>query len=459
MKRIYAIAALTLSAAVAFSACSGAGGAAPAPANTPAPGASSTPAAPAANAINVLMVGNPQMKDLETLTKDNFTAKTGITVNYTILPENELRDKVKQDIQNQAGQYDVATIGAYESVAWINNDWLTNLQPYADKDTAFDVKDIMPAMSGILSKGTDMYAIPFYGEAAFTMYRSDLFKQWGLTMPANPTWAQIADLAKQIKAKDSKITPICLRGLPGWGENMAVMGSMMNAFGGGFFDEKWNSLMKSDGTKAAWNFYVDLVSKYGEQGAAQAGFTECLTTFSQGNAAMWFDATSAATTLESPQNSKVAGKVGYADAPKDKLRSGWVWAWAWAVPKTTKHVDAAWQFISWASSKEYEQLAMDKLGRVPDGKRQSTFDIPAYKTQTAAYAQPMLTAIEKSDPTNCQAQTSPASGCQYLGIPEFSDLGTTIGQELSAALTGKETVDQALQKCDDAAKLVSAQHQ
>jgi sorbitol/mannitol transport system substrate-binding protein len=424
---------------------------APAPPATttsaPAGGGETTTAASGAT-INVLMVGNPQMNDLQSLTDANFTAKTGIKVNFTILPENELRDKVQQDIANQAGQYDVATIGAYETTVWEANDWLTDLQPYADKDTAFDVKDIMPAMKGLLSdsKG-DLMAAPFYGESAFLMYRSDIFQKDNITMPAAPTWNDVLDIAKKLKTAEPDMAPICLRGLPGWGENMAVVGSMISGFGGGFFDKDYNSLLLSDGTKNAVNFYMDLVKNYGEAGAPQSGFTECLNTFSQGKAAMWFDATSAATTLESSA-STVAGKVGYAPAPKDKLNSGWLWAWAWAIPKTTKQADAAWQFVSWASSKEYENLALQQLGRLPDGKRLSTFDIAAYQQSAKAYIAPMKAAIEASDPTNCQAQPSPGPGCQYLGIPEFADLGTKIGQEMSAALSGNETVDQALQNSD-----------
>jgi sorbitol/mannitol transport system substrate-binding protein len=460
MKKIPAIASIALAACLALTACSGAGtdttqpadtgGAEPAPADTGSGGGEAT----TGGEINVLMVGNPQMNDLVTLTEANFTATTGIKVNFTVLPENELRDKVQQDIATQAGQYDVATIGAYEASVWTANDWLIDLQPLADADTAFDVGDIMPAMSGVLSKDGDMYAIPFYGEAAFTMYRADIFEELGLTMPAQPTWTEIADLAKQIKEKKSDITPICLRGLPGWGENMAVIGSMMNAFGGGFFTEDYTPLMTSEGTKKAVNFYVDLVKNYGESGATESGFTECLNTFMQGKAAMWFDATSASTSLEAG-DSAVKGKVGYADAPKETLRSGWVWAWAWAIPKTTKQQDAAWQFVSWASSKEYEQLALTSTGRVPDGKRNSTFDIPEYKTNTAAYAEPMLFAIENSDPTNCQAQKSPGPGCQYLGIPEFAELGAQIGQEMSAALAGSQTADEACEKSQALAQAVA----
>ena len=455
-----AFVAFTLVAAVGLSGCAGAntpGTAAPAPGET-----AGTEAPPSSGgSINVLMVGNPQMKDIEGLTAANFTAQSGITVNYTILPENELRDKVAQDVATQAGQYDVVTIGAYEGQVWLANDWLTNLQPMAEADAAFDVADIMPAMSGLLSKDGDMYASPFYGESAFTMYRKDIFDKHGLTMPANPTWQDIRCLAEQLDGKEEGMAPICLRGLPGWGENMAVIGAMMNSFGGGFFDAQWNPLLTSEGTKAAFNFYTDLVTKYGQPGAAESGFTECLNAFSQGQAAMWFDATSAANSVESPEMSKVAGKVGYADAPKEKIRSGWVWAWAFAIPKTTKHVEDAWKFVSWATSKDYEQLAGSTLGwtRVPDGKRLSTFEIPEYKEATKAYVDQVLFAIENSDPSNCQTQPSPGPGCQYLGIPEFADLGAKIGQEMSAAITGGQTADQAAENSQKLAQTVADANQ
>jgi len=408
--------------------------------------------------LNVLMVGNPQMKDLEKLTAANFTKDSGIKVKFTILPENELRDRVAQDVATKAGQYDVVTIGAYEGSVWTANDWLTNLQPMADKDTAFAVGDILPAMKSVLSKDNNFYAMPFYGESAFTMYRKDLFDKHGLTMPAEPTWNDIKTLAAKLKGKEAGVSPVCLRGLPGWGENMAVVGSMINSFGGTFFDDKWNAQMSSEGTTRALDYYVDLVKNYGETGATQAGFTECLNNFAQGKSAIWFDATSAANSIESPASSKVVGKVGYVDAPRDKARASWVWAWAWAVPKTTKNVDDAWKFISWASGKGYEAKAGAELGwtRVPDGKRQSTFDIPQYKEATKAYSAQMLNALEKSDPSNCGVQKRLAPGCQYLAIPEFADLGTKIGQEVSAALAGQKTTQEAVEASQKMAESVGA---
>jgi len=412
------------------------------------------------NTITALMVGNPQMEDIQKLTAENFTKQTGITVKFTILPENELRDKVTQDVANQGGQYDVATVGAYEVPIWAKNGWLHEVSTQAQADSAYDVNDLIkPMVSSLSGEDGKLYAAPFYGESSFLMYNKELFDAKGLKMPEKPTWAQVADFAAKLDDKSKGVSGICLRGLPGWGELFAPLTTVVNTYGGTWFDKDWNAQVNSPEFKEATNFYVNLLKQHGQPGAPQSGFTECLNTFGQGKAAMWYDATSAAGTLEDPNASKVAGKVGYAYAPVNKTEySGWLWTWAWAMPKTTKKADAAWKFMSWATSKDYEKLVGEQLGwsRVPSGKRTSTYSIPQYKESAKAFADVTLGSIEHADPTNPGVQPRPALGVQFVGIPEFADLGTKVSQEVSAAIAGSNTVDKALadgqKQAEDVAK-------
>ncbi|MFF7547069.1 ABC transporter substrate-binding protein [Streptomyces canus] len=404
--------------------------------------------------INVLMVGNPQMEDIAKLTKSTFTKDTGIKVNFTVLPENELRDKVTQDIATQAGQYDVATIGAYEVPIWEKNGWLHDLGSYADKDKSFDKADLLkPMVQSLTGSDGKLYALPFYGESSMLMYNKDVMKAKGVTVPDHPTWQQIADIAAKVDGAEPGMKGICLRGLAGWGELGAPLTSMVNTFGGTWFTKDWKAQVNSGGFKDATKFYVDLVREHGEAGAPQAGFTECLNALSQKKVAMWYDATSAAGSLEDPSASKIAGHVGYAYAPTVKTdSSGWLWAWSWAMPKTTKNADAASKFMLWASSKKYENLVGEKLGwaRVPAGKRASTYEIPQYKKAAASFGDITLKSIEGADPANPGVQPRPTVGIQYVAIPEFQDLGTKVTQEISAAIAGKTSVDKAL---DDGQKL------
>jgi sorbitol/mannitol transport system substrate-binding protein len=408
--------------------------------------------------ITVATVANPQMQDIEKLSSNFQKDHPNVKVNFVILPENELRDRVTQDIATQGGQYDVVTIGTFEVPQWAKNGWIENLGPYTQKTPAYDAGDLIPAVAKALSYNDSLYAVPFYGESSFLMYRKDLFDQAGLKMPAQPTWDQVAQFARKLNDPNKKVAGICLRGLPGWGELFAPLNTVVNTFGGSWYDMGWNAQLTAAPFKQATQFYVNLVRDAGEPGAPNAGFTECLTAYSQGNAAMWYDATVAASLLEDPKTSKVAGKNGFAPAPvKETDWSGWLWAWSLAVPSTSKKKDAAWEFMSWATSKEYIKLVGQELGwaRVPPGSRLSTYQIPEYKEAAAAFADLTVNAINQADVNNAGTQPRPYVGVQYVGIPEFQSLGTAVSQEISAAIAGRQTVDQALEKGQQQAEQVA----
>jgi len=447
-------AALATACAAAMSlslaACSGAGG-----------GGSSSGGT--SKSINVLMVGNSQMNDIQKLTADNFTKDTGIKVNFTVLDENSLRAKVQDDVANKTGAFDVVTIGAYEVPIWSKNGWLHEVSSYADKDSEFDTGDILaPMKTGSSGKDGKLYGIPFYGESSMLMYRKDLLAAKGLSMPEHPTWQQVGDIAAKLADKKTGMAGICLRGLKGWGEMFAPLTTVVNTFGGTWFDQNWKAQVNGPEFTQAVQFYTDLVKNYGEPDPQTAGFAECQNAMGQGKAAMWYDATSGAGKLEDPSQSTVAGKLGYAFAPVVRTKySGWLWSWDWAMPSTTKKGDVAWKFISWASSKKYENLVGTKLGwsRVPDGKRASTYEIPDYQKATAAYYKLVKESIESADPANPGVQKRPAIGVQFVDIPEFTDLATKVSEYLDAVLTGQSSVADALAKGQKDADAVSKVYQ
>jgi sorbitol/mannitol transport system substrate-binding protein len=412
--------------------------------------------------VRVLMVNNPQMVDLQKLAAANFTKQTGITVDFKVLPENDVRDTIAQDVANQAGQYDVITISNFEVPFYAKNGWLTSVSDYAAKDSKFDQGDILKPMTDSL-KGPDgkLYGVPFYGESSMLMYRKDVLAKKGLTMPMHPTWQQVADMAAKLDGAEPGMKGICLRGQPGWGEVFAPLTTVVNTFGGTWFTKDWKAQVDAPEFKQATNFYVDLVRKHGEVGAPQAGFTECLNNMSQGKVAMWYDATSAAGALENPAQSKVAGKVGYAYAPVNKTKSsGWLYTWAWGIEKASKNPANAWKFVSWASGKDYQKLVGQKLGwaKAPDGTRQSLYDNPAYQKAAGAFSNVILGSIKGADPANPGVQPRPTLGIQFVDIPEFTKLGTDVSQLVSSAIAGKTSVDSALSQGQQMADKVAQKY-
>lgn len=397
-----------------------------------------------AETITIATVNNGDMIRMQGLT-DDFTEKTGHEVEWVTLEENVLRQRVTTDITTKGGQFDIMTIGMYETPIWGKNGWLV---PLDDLPTEYDADDILPAMRGGLSVDGTLYAAPFYGESSMIMYRTDLMEQAGLEMPEAPTWDFVAEAARAMTDKDAGVYGICLRGKAGWGENMAFLTATANAFGARWFDENWQPQFDQPEWKETLEFYVNLMNDAGPPGASNNGFNENLSLFQQGKCGMWIDATVAASFVTNPEDSTVADKVGFALAPdtgKGK-RGNWLWAWALAIPAGTQKEDAAKEFIQWATSKEYIELVAENEGwaNVPPGARSSLYENPNYRD--IPFAKMTLESILSADPTNPTVDPVPYVGVQFAAIPEFAGIAGQVGQEFAAALAGQQSVDEALAK-------------
>jgi sorbitol/mannitol transport system substrate-binding protein len=402
--------------------------------------------------ITIASVNNPQMIDMQHAVGD-FTKKTGIKVNFVTLPENTLRQKVTADVATGGGQFDVATVGTYEVPNWAKNKWIDDLAPLFSKMDAADradyaLDDVLPNIRKGLSYQGDLYAVPFYGESSMTFYNKKEFSDAHLSMPMHPTWDQIEGFAKKLNDPAKNQYGICLRGLPGWGEMGAPMTTVINTFGGSWFDMAWQPQLTTAPTDTAIAFYINLIKQYGEPGATSSGFTECETDFSQGKVGIWVDATSASGEITDPKDSKVAADVGFAFSPTKvtPLGSHWLWAWSLALESSSKHKEAAFKFMTWATNKKYIRLiaASKGWGNVPPGTRLSTFQDPSYK-KAVPYGDIILASIQSADPTHSTLHKVPYVGVQFVGIPEFQQIGTTVTQNLAQALSGSATVDQQLQ--------------
>jgi len=394
--------------------------------------------------LTIATVNNGDMIRMQGLTSA-FTAKhPDIAVKWVTLEENVLRQRVTTDIATKGGQFDVLTIGTYEVPIWAKQNWLV---PLDGLGADYDVADLLPKIRDAVSVGGNLYASPFYGESSMLMYRTDVFRQAGLTMPGDPTWDFIIEAAKKITDKSAGLYGVCLRGKAGWGENMAFLTAMSNSLGARWFDEKWQPQFNSPEWKKTLTTYVELMKEAGPPGASSNGFNENLALFNAGKCGMWIDATVAASFVTNPKDSKVADKVGFAMAPNAGLgkNANWLWAWNLAVPAGSKKVDAAVKFIAWATGKDYAGLVASKEGwaNVPPGTRTSLYENPEY-LKAAPFAKLTLASINAADPNHPTVKPVPYVGVQYAAIPEFQGIGTAVGQQFSAALSGATSVDAAL---------------
>jgi ABC-type glycerol-3-phosphate transport system substrate-binding protein len=396
-----------------------------------------------AEEISVATVNNGDMIIMQKLSAA-WEKETGNKINWIVLEENVLRERVTTDIATKGGQFDIMTIGGYEAPIWGKAGWLA---PVDDLGEDYDYADLLEPIKAGLTVDGKLFAVPFYTESSFTLYRKDLFEAAGLTMPEQPTYEQIKDFAAKLTDKSKQQYGICLRGKPGWGENMAFVGTMVNAYGGRWFDMDWKPQINSEPWKKAINDYVALLSEYGPPGATANGFNENQTLFATGKCAMWIDATSAAGRVYDPKQSQVADKIAFTRAPTAETANGSSWSWSWnlAIPATSQKAEVSKSFLKWATSKDYVKMVGESEGwvAVPPGTRKSTYALPDYQ-KAAPFAATVLEAILSADPSKPTKDPVPYTGVQFVAIPEFQAIGTFVGQQISAALAGQQTVDAAL---------------
>ena len=411
--------------------------------------------------VTVAVVSNPLVTgQMIPLTQSVFEKENpGINVKFATYTEGDLRAAIEKDVSTHSNSFNVVMIGPYEAPLFAKNNWLVDLsKQYINSDSSYDASDLLPPVAKALSYNGDLYAAPFYGESSMLYYNKSLLKAAGVTMPLHPTWAQVQAAAAKVN-QPGKVSGICLRGLAGWGDNMAALDTVINTFGGEWYNNSWQAQLTSPADEQAVNFYVNLVKQYGEPGASNDSFNQLLTLYGQGKCAMWYDATVAATSIAT-QFPSVYAQTGYSFAPVAKTTSsGWLWSWSLGIPQGVSDQSAAWKFVSWATSKQYDTLVAQKYGwsAVPPGTRTSLYNNPSYQKAAGAFAGITLQSIDGTDPTHPTLNPVPYVGIQYVDIPQFETLGLTVGQQIAGAIAGTESVSQALQAAQSAASAYTPQ--
>jgi sorbitol/mannitol transport system substrate-binding protein len=441
-KRRLAIAGCAVALVTAAAACSSGGG------SSSGAGASGSGASSDTGTVTVAVVSNPLITgQMIPLTQSVFEkANPGINVKFATYTEGDLRAAIEKDVSTHSNSFNVIMIGPYEEPLFAKNGWLDNLSTqYIASDPSYDASDLLPAVAKALSYQGDLYSVPFYGESSMLYYNKSLLSAAGITMPLHPTWAEVAADAAKLNKPGSE-AGICLRGLAGWGDNMASLDTVINTYGGEWYNGSWQAQLDSPADTAAINFYVNLIKADGESGASNDSFNQLLTLYGQGKCAMWYDSTVAATSLATTYPS-VYAQTGYAFAPVDKTTSsGWLWSWSLGIPQGVSDSSAAWKWVSWATSKAYDSLVASKYGwsAVPPGSRTSLYSNPNYLKAAAPFANITLQSIDGTDPNHPTLNPVPYVGVQYVDIPQFETLGLSVGQQIAGAIAGTESVSQAI---------------
>lgn len=368
-----------------------------------------------------------------------FTKQTGIKVEVDRLAMARMKDKQLLEMAKPSGDYDLVCYIVMWKGEYVKKNLVRDLEPYlknaALADPDYDFKDLVPRYveniglvggpKGYLAgPGAKLYGLPYGAETSILAYRRDLFAKHGLKPPE--TYEQFERLLPEIRQKTG-IGALTSRGQAG---HQCVHAWLLhlNPMGGKVFDDKWNPRFNDAvGVKALK--FLKLVSETGPVGIPGFGQGEMITSFLQGQAAMYLDSSLIFGQVKNPAVSKIVDQVSYVVHPKGVRHASQSGGLGLAIPRNAKNADAAFLLLQWLTSKAQDK-AVVRLGGVPT--RTSTL---ADREMVTLYPEfiTLRQQIEYSDP-----DWRPI-------IAEWDEINIqALGVAVSEALTGKKTPEDAL---------------
>lgn len=381
--------------------------------------------------ITVAMATHPSTEAFQKMTPD-FEKLTGIKVKWDVMEEIYLHDKLLTEHAAGTGRYDVLMM----DVTWIGEFAKKRVVEPLDKylvDKAatpawYDYADFVPAYSrGLGMFEGKVYGLPSAGESAFLAYRKDLFEKYGYSASKLKTVDDLMAAAKFFNGKEPGLYGISMRGRRGHHIDYGWF-QFLYPFGGGVIDPKTTEpLINSPASVKSLEYFVNLM-KYAPPGIENFSHEEATTTFMQGKAAIWFDATALAPWIEDATRSKVAGKVGYLPPVSGPAGSAaCVAGWNLALSTKTKKDNAAWAFIVFMTSKAN---AVDYVNHGGVVTRTSILTSSEFVKRYPYYPQ-ILDSLDLADKLIDK-------GIDWRPrLPEWPKMGEIIGLKASLALTGQ----------------------
>lgn len=373
---------------------------------------------------------------------DQFTAETGIEVELDLVEYLNMRDRQIVEISKPGrGDFDVVTWVVFWKSEYVANNWLMPLAPFLINPRVtspdYDIDDIVPAFLTTCCKvggvkgyldgpGASLYGIPFSPETSILLYRTDIFEEYDLAVPT--TYDELLETAQFITDNVPGVYGMTTRGSAGHQVVHAWL-LHLSPYGGTVLNDDFTPAVTSPQAIAA-TYALQAILDNSPPGMAAAGAGEQDAAFLQGDSAMYLDRSILAAQAADPSRSRVVGNVGYALHPEQEQCGAETGGFAMGIPRNSQNQGAAWLFIQWFTSKGIDlELAM--AGANP--------------TRTSTHADPELQAMFPWYETVVEQLPCATADWRPL-IPEWGAINAPIlGDEISAALTGQKSIEDALE--------------
>ena len=368
----------------------------------------------------------------------DYETQTGVHINIAEFPYANLFEKELIDLNAHSAAYDLIMLDDPWFPKFASLNVLSDLTPLLQKrgKTAPDNDFVASSMALCREpyKTGTLLALPYVGNSQLFFYRKDLFQKHSLKEPA--TWDDVLAAAKTFSEQEinggpggGKVYGYVMRAAQG---NAAVADFMpiFWAFGGEMFDANGQPTVNSSEGIAALKFMIEL-GKYSPPGYASFNADEVGAHLLQGTAAMSINWPAWISSFSDTAKSQVLGKMEFGQLPgaKNPGRAE-IGNWLIAIPRDAKNVEAAMDFLLWATSREQMKLSAQR-GNPPT--RRSLFTDPELVAKFPSYPA-QLRSLESSRP---RPRT-----------PQWNEIENAFGIYLSKANSGELTPEDAMNRAN-----------
>ena len=284
-----------------------------------------------------------------------FEELSGIQVGFEQIPEQQQRPKVAMEMASGHPGFDVVNVGMHVQKRLIERaKWMEDLRPFINNPSMtaadFGMDDFFAAGMRVAT-GPDgkINVLALNQDLFILMYNKDLLAAKGVAVPK--THAELMDAALKLTDKDKGIAGFVGRGLKN--ANVVLFDNILLGYDQETVSADGKTLLTdTPAAIEAAQYYQRLMRDCAPPGSVGFNWNEAQTTFSQGRAAMWWDAIGFSAPLIDKTKSKISDSVGFTTVPGGP-KGQWSATFmdAVGIPAASKNKTAAWLYVQWAAGK------------------------------------------------------------------------------------------------------------
>lgn len=372
--------------------------------------------------ITVVSGNNPWVQGVEKLL-DQYAEETGVTVHLDTYGNEQLNDQYKVKLNASDDTFDVMVFQVQDVAReFSRNGWLLDVTDRVESESDWGWDDFQEAAREAVTVDGVVYGVPLMTERHVIYYRTDLLDEAGIAVPS--TLDELEAAAEALHDPQNGLAGIVMRGqaVPA----VTQFSSFLYSFGGDFQLDGVAAL-DSEEAVSAYDYYGRVLREYGPDGVASMGWVEASALFAQGRAAFYLDADSQAYTFLDESSSSVVDTVGFAPFPEGPAgsRPYSIVPWTAGINSFSRKQDAAWKFITWATSQDMLKTLMGE-DTVPSPRQSSWDDDSA----TAAFPEGLV--------ANVQASVEGAVGHDRPQVEQVAQAREFVGAPIIASINGED---------------------